>query len=125
MRNLILIVTFLFLLVACENKNVESENLVPLTLEFLSEKNIQFDEEIDLKVLLLQGDNIVDDAYEVQFEIWQDNMLEKEQIKATNIGDGIYQVTKNFNAIGNYHIIVHTTARGMHIMPEFMINVQD
>lgn len=73
--------------------------------------------EATLKVEVTQGDEVVDDASEVMFEIWQDDKEKSEMIKAEHEGNGVYSITKQFEQDGIYHVQTHVTARDLHVMP--------
>lgn len=74
-------------------------------------------EEVTLKVEVTQGDEVVEDAHEVLFEIWQDDKENSEMVKAEHEGNGNYAITKQFNQDGMYHVQTHVTARDTHVMP--------
>lgn len=74
-------------------------------------------EEVTLKVEVTQGDEIVEDAHEVMFEIWQDDKEKSEMIEAKHEGKGVYSITKSFEQDGIYHVQTHVTARDLHVMP--------
>lgn len=122
MRNLILIVTIFILLVGCTAEKQGSEEILPITVELVTEENIN---QNIIQVKVKQGENAVDDATEVIFEYWQEQTVAHKQIIATHMNEGIYEGTfQNLN-VGEYHLIVHTTARGLHVMPEFTFLVTD
>lgn len=75
-------------------------------------------ESVRLLATVAQGDETVDDADEVKFEIWRDGDTKHEEIPAKPQGKGEYAITTTFQEAGTYHVISHVTARGMHTMPE-------
>lgn len=120
MRNYILFVTFLFLLVGCESKEVMTE---PLEVILLTDTTLISSTNVIIQVQILQGEETVDDAYSIKFEIWQEDLPEHELIDAVHQGNGIYQIEKNFLNNGQYHCVIHTTARDIHLMPEYIFEV--
>ncbi|MCD7034197.1 FixH family protein [Metabacillus sp. GX 13764] len=92
-------------------KAVEASILLPDKIE-LNKPNL-------LKVQVAQDGKNVDDAEDVEFEIWQSGSKQKsELIKAAHVKDGVYQVKKTFTKNGIYFIQTHVTARSMHVMPK-------
>ena len=52
---------------------------------------------------------------DVEFEVWKQGK-EHQMIKASHQGDGKYAVTQKFPEDGQYHVVVHVTAPGIHQM---------
>ncbi|WP_082193856.1 FixH family protein [Bacillus sp. 37MA] len=72
-----------------------------------------------MKVRLTQDQENVEDAEDVQFEIWKANSQEEsELIEAKYEKEGIYSVKKTFQEDRIYYVQTHVTARGMHVMPK-------
>ena len=46
-----------------------------------------------------------------------------EMLDGKHKGKGVYAVEKTFETDGVYHIIAHTNAREMHVMPEVKVAV--
>ncbi|MDQ0162028.1 FixH family protein [Aeribacillus alveayuensis] len=126
-----LTIVFVFLLAAgcaadsdqtSEEKNDQNEASMeeqPQMLEanIIVPEAISPHEEVTMKVEVTQGDEVVDDASEVMFEIWQDDKENSEMIKAEHEGNGVYSITKQFEQNGIYHVQTHVTARDLHVMP--------
>ncbi|MFC4557501.1 FixH family protein [Virgibacillus kekensis] len=75
-------------------------------------------------VTVTQDGEPVEDADEVEFEIWKDGMKDdSEMIAAEHTGDGKYTVEKKFEEAGVYHVQSHVSARAMHTMPKQEITV--
>ncbi len=90
-------------------------------------ETIAVNREATLKVQVTQGQDYVDDAADVQFEIWKEDGKENsEMIEAKHEGKGIYSVTKTFHEEGIYYVQTHVTARDMHVMPkkQFVVKKQ-
>lgn len=79
---------------------------------------------IELKSVVTQGNEKVDDADEVEYEIWLDGYKdESEMIEAKLDGEGIYTAAYTFHDAGDYLVQVHVTARRMHSMPKKTITI--
>ncbi|WP_223700914.1 FixH family protein [Sutcliffiella deserti] len=93
-------------------------------VEILLPESIEPNEEVKIEALVTQGEEKVQDANEVMFEVWQQGQeVDHEMIEATNDGSGIYSFTKTFEEEGIYYIVAHTTARDMHVMPRIEVTV--
>lgn len=85
---------------------------------------VEPNEEVKIEALVTQGEENVDDAHEVKFEVWkQGQEADHEMVEATNDGSGIYSITKTFEEEGFYYVVAHTTARDMHVMPRVELTV--
>lgn len=83
----------------------------------------QANEPIIFEAKVTQGEENVEDADEVKFEIWRANDENHDKVKIEHAEDGIYRLEKSFAQEGTYYIISHVSARDMHNMPkkEFVI----
>lgn len=86
-------------------------------------KEIKPNEKTEVQALVTQGTERVTDADEVKFEIWKCGEQNRETLNGKHKGKGVYSVDKTFPSDGVYHIIAHTTAHEMHVMPEVKIVV--
>ncbi|KEK21078.1 hypothetical protein BAMA_09820 [Bacillus manliponensis] len=80
-------------------------------------------EKVEVQAIVTQGKEKVTDASDVKFEIWKNGEENHEMLEGKHKGDGVYVVEKTFPADGVYHIIAHTNARDMHVMPEEKVAV--
>ncbi|MFC4737340.1 FixH family protein [Bacillus daqingensis] len=98
---------------------VDEINLEPLEAEIEAPEALDPGDEAELRVLVSQGDELVDDASEVKWEIWQAGSKEgSEMVESDLPGEaGWYEVSYTFEDEAVYHIQPHTTARGSHVMP--------
>jgi hypothetical protein len=109
-------------LAGCSNKNETQNNESSPSLEII-EVTIQtpdlitLNEEVSIQALVKQGNDQVDDANEVKFELWKVGQEEHEKINAQNDGKGLYSIKKTFTENGKYIVTAHVTARSMHAMP--------
>ncbi|WP_261132097.1 FixH family protein [Bacillus sp. Marseille-Q3570] len=70
------------------------------------------------EAVVIQGDEKVEDAEEVEFEIWLEGAKETSiNLEAENEGNGVYSVKHSFEQEGEYIVQSHVTARDMHTMP--------
>lgn len=128
----------LTVLVACGNGDVSDQDaegadgtdeLLPLEVEILTESDA-FEPGVagEIQAKVWQGDENIDDADEVVFEIWKDGHEdESEHLDGESVGDGIYSLPYTFEEDGIYYVIAHVTARDMHTMPkkEFIVGDVD
>jgi len=111
----------LLILGACQSESAQKESGLPEVVE----ADIQLPEEMEagqeypLKVVVTQGEENVDDAEEVVFEMT--NLAtpdESEKVDAVHDGKGTYSITTSFPKNGTYTVQTHVTARDMHVMPK-------
>jgi len=127
----VMIASLALVLAACSSSNDDvdtsdetPQSLIPVEAEFNIEEQKQPGDEITLEVEVTQGDEAVDDANEVSFEVWMANDKEHfEMIESTHDGDGIYSATYNVEEEAVYFVQVHITARGTHVMPRMEVTV--
>ncbi|MES5956553.1 FixH family protein [Bacillus fungorum] len=86
-------------------------------------KEIKPGEKTEVQALVTQGKEKVTDADDVKFEIWKAGDEKHEMLDGKHKGKGVYAVEKTFETDGVYHIIAHTNAREMHVMPEVKVAV--
>ncbi|AWC33679.1 MULTISPECIES: FixH family protein [Bacillus cereus group] len=86
-------------------------------------KEVKPNEKTEVQALVTQGKEKVTDADDVKFEIWKDGDEKHEMLNGKHKGKGVYAVEKTFPSDGVYHIIAHTNAREMHVMPEVKVAV--
>ncbi|HEY4553263.1 MAG TPA: FixH family protein [Bacillaceae bacterium] len=117
------------LLAACGsggNTGSQGDDGVPEILEVQLEvqETADVNEKIPLHATVIQGDEKVADADEVEYEIWEDGKKEDSQmIEAKNNKDGTYSAETSFEKDGVYMVQVHVTARGQHTMPKKTVTV--
>jgi len=73
---------------------------------------------VEIIAKVTQGTENVNDAKEVEFELWKKGQQVHEMIDGKSQGQGIYQITKSFAEDGIYYVIAHVAARDMHNMPQ-------
>lgn len=132
MKKLLPIIVVLFFLAACgqtENDTNGSasdteETIETIKVDLQTPKQLEVDKKTTLKAVVSQGEEKVDDADEVEFEIWVETGKENsEMLTAEHVGDGAYAVEKAFAEEGVYYVQSHVTAREMHTMPKAKVIV--
>ena len=128
-KSLSLVILCLSLLVGCStDSDVEKETeLKPLNVEIsVSPEKLNPSEEVKIDAKVTYGDEEVEDADEVKFQLWEKgNEEEDEFINGDHKGKGIYSITKEFDHDGVFIVVAHVTARNMHNMPKQEIVVGD
>ncbi|KIL45617.1 FixH family protein [Jeotgalibacillus soli] len=119
-------------MVACggtdDNTGAEetTQSLVPVEVTFNIDEQAEPGDTLTFEVEVTQGDEQVDDAHEVTFEVWQPNHKEhSEMIEATNEEEGKYIASYTFEEESLYYVQAHVTARDTHVMPRMEVLVGD
>ena len=116
-------------LVACTKKEgpiTEAEPVEPLAVELTVTEAAEVGETVEMKALVTMGDEKIEDANEVVYEVWEEGKkAESEMIDAVNEEEGIYTAETSFDHDGLFHIQVHVTARAQHTMPVTAVTVGD
>lgn len=117
----------ILLLVGCTSAPEEKTTLKVVKVETELPADVQIKEEIVIQTHVTQGDENVEDAKEVQIEIWnvEQGKENSDRIDAEHNGDGVYVVKHFFEKKGIYRIQSHVTARDMHVMPTKQLVVGD
>ena len=115
------------LLVGCNSEEEVLEDPgVPqkVDVEILTPAQLAVDEKVELAVHVTQGDENVDDAESVKFEVWESGLRDEGELLDGELDkDGVYKVDYTFDHDGVYYLYAHTTARGLHIMPKTELTV--
>ncbi|GGE69755.1 FixH family protein [Priestia taiwanensis] len=106
----------------CTTSEQTSKKPEPVVASIFLPKDLALHEENVLKVQVTQGEEAVDDASEVQFEIWKGKEA-SELIMAKHEEGGVYYVKKTFKEDGIYFVKTHVSARGTHVMPTKLFTV--
>lgn len=131
MKKIVLTAMLAFTLAACSDKAdtpIDTNDVVveisEVEIEFLTPQQLDVNVPVKLEVKLTQGDEIINDADDVQFEVWQSGLREEgELIEGKFIGDGVFSAETTFKEDGVYYMYAHTNARGMHVMPKLEMTV--
>ncbi|KMK78156.1 FixH family protein [Alkalihalobacillus pseudalcaliphilus] len=111
---------FLFILTACGNEegNEQPDALAPVEVEMILDEQIDLNDSVSIGAVVTHGEQHVEDADEVIFEIWsigdKDN---SEMIEAEHTENGLYEIEYTFESEGIFYVQSHVTARGLHVMP--------
>ncbi|MFS0788667.1 FixH family protein [Shouchella sp. 1P09AA] len=123
---LIAICSALALLVGCGNEPGEEQpagNLLEIVqADIQAPETVEVGEETELSVLLTQGSETVEDAFEVVFEIWKDGERnDGVLLDSEHEAEGVYDVVYTFEEDAIYLVQTHISARDMHVMPKKMV----
>lgn len=126
---LFIFIVILGTLVACSKDNeviTEVAPAEPLEVELTVTESAEINETVNMEALVTQGEEDVDDADEVVFEIWEEERQdESEKIDSVNEKKGIYTAETAFDKDGTFYIQAHVTARGLHTMPKTTVIIGD
>lgn len=116
------------LLAACGTGEADSpgagEPLEEVMVAFNTEQQAAVAQEVVLSVSVTQGDEAVEDADEVVYEVWESGDRDNsEMIPAEHTEDGVYEAKTSFEEEGLYYMQAHTTARSLHVMPKQEVTV--
>ncbi|QUW22842.1 FixH family protein [Sporosarcina sp. Marseille-Q4063] len=118
---LLILIVLLGVMTACGKKDeVPTEVKAPeiLEVELTVSETADVDEPVEMKAFVTQGDEEIEDADEVVFEVWEEGKKsDSEMIDSNNEKAGIYTAEKSFDHDGLFHVQVHVTANGLHTMP--------
>lgn len=108
-----------------EEKKSTSTSEVPeiLEVDLTVPDAAEVGEEVIFTTIVSQGEDLVEDANEVMFEVMNITSGTKEMIEATLNEDKHYSIPYTFETNGTYDITSHVTARDMHTMPTKQITV--
>lgn len=129
----VMVLPVIIFLTACGDSNHEQHgstpelNLAPLEVEIIAPEEADPFEDVILQAFVTQGDEKVNDASEVLFEIWQRGNKEDSEFVEAELTeeDGVYEIVYQFTEENLYFIQPHVTARDMHMMPVGEIRIGD
>ena len=97
---------------------------LPLDVKLTVTEQVDVNGIIKMEAVVTQGDDKVDDADEVEFEVWEEGKKDESfKVESTNDKDGLYTAETSFEHDGLFHVQVHVTARGLHTMPKKEVTV--
>lgn len=116
------------LLGACGTGEADSpgagDPIEEVMVAFNTETQADPTEEVVLSITVTQGDEAVEDADEIVYEVWESGDRDNsEMIPAEHTEDGVYEAETIFEEEGLYYMQAHTTARSLHLMPKQEITV--
>ncbi|MEI3611168.1 FixH family protein [Pseudogracilibacillus sp. SO30301A] len=120
---LIFTVLVLTILTACGGNKEETDEVLPLEVDFIVPESIEVGETVELKAEVMYGDDIETDA-EVNFEVWESGDEDNsDMLEAENNGDGTYTAEYTFEHEGVFEMYAHTDAQHLHTMPKKEVTV--
>ncbi|MGQ8874967.1 FixH family protein [Paenibacillus sp. TSA_86.1] len=133
----------IFILSGCSYTEQSASGEMPemIRVKLMIPDQAKVNEEVALQIKLTQGDQPVDHADHVQFQIWNeqnepaapsieqgmmsaDELEARGAVKASSVGDGIYEVKHTFQEPGVYVVQAHVTSGAMHTMPRTKVTVE-
>lgn len=95
-----------------------------VVVDITTDKTAEPGDEVFLTAEIMQGTEAVKDADEVMFEVWESGYREQAQkLEGLHTENGSYETSIVFEEEGYYFIQAHTSARGLHVMPQQEITV--
>jgi plastocyanin len=108
-----------------DNESLTADDLPMLEVDFEVPETASVGDTVELQATVTYGEEIVEDADEVLFEVWlEDHEDESENFEGVHQGDGVYTAEVTFDEEGTYEMYAHTTARDLHTMPLKSIEVE-
>ncbi|WP_170289346.1 FixH family protein [Metabacillus lacus] len=118
-RGRIFLFCCMLLLTGCTASQQQEDTLTAIEVVIALPDSINTDEKTKISAAVTQGNEKVEDANEVEFEIWAAGSKEDSYlVEGNHEGNGIYSGDAFFSAEGVYYIQAHVTARNMHSMPK-------
>ncbi|WP_434749348.1 FixH family protein [Paenibacillus amylolyticus] len=133
----------IFILAGCSYTEQSASGEMPemIRVKLMIPDQAKVNEEVALQIKLTQGDQPVDNADHVQFQIWNeqnepvapsieqgmmsaDELEARGAVKASSAGDGVYEVKHTFQEPGVYVVQAHVTSGAMHTMPRTKVTVE-
>ncbi|MEQ6376106.1 FixH family protein [Bacillaceae bacterium S4-13-56] len=101
------------------NSNGEDHEGVPqrLEVELTVPESVRMNEDILVEAHVTQGDEAVNDASEVKFEVKNVETEKSQSFEGEFVENGKYSATIQIEEPGTYTVTSHVTARGLHTMP--------
>jgi len=109
-----------------ESKASSTDSTKPLSVDLQVPEKGEKNKTLQLKTIVKHKGKPVDDASDVQYEVWQDGAKETSQmIQTKHEKGGIYTADHSFENNGKYTVQVHVTAHDLHTMPTSLITIGD
>jgi len=116
----------LCMLAAC-GKEVDDGSAVevlPLEVELTVTEQAEIGDTVNMKALVTYGDEKVDDADKVVYEVWEEGKKDDSvMIDSVNEKDGTYTAETTFDHDGLFNIQVHVDAKNLHTMPVKQVTI--
>ncbi|MFC9712157.1 FixH family protein [Paenibacillus sp. NPDC056933] len=130
------LIILVLLTVGCSNQEQSQTGEMPemIKVELMVPEKVSLHKPVSLEVKLMQGGKPLIHADQVQFQIWNkldepqavspelgmmtaEKLEEQGALKASEAGEGIYEVKYTFEEPGTYVVQAHVTHGAMHSMP--------
>ncbi|MCA0970554.1 FixH family protein [Halobacillus litoralis] len=115
-----------------ESETASGEDALPLPIEVEISTEpgldaLEVGESFTIQAKVTQGDELVSDADDVQFEFWKKDQdsEEHDMVDGEPQGEGIYSIEKQVEEADVYYVVAHVTARDMHNMPKQELVIGD
>jgi hypothetical protein len=121
---LLLSLAALALLAGCAKSEEKDESPKMLNVDLtINPEKADPGENVSFEAKVTYGEEEVNDADDVTFEIWRSQSDNHEKFQVKNSKNGVYKLEKAFSEEGTYYIYAHVTAKSMHNMPkkEFVV----
>lgn len=116
------------LLMGCglnQEQEASAEDPKMLDVKLNGPSEVGKNETVIFEAVVTYGNEKVEDADDVQFEIEKENAEgQGDMIKAKHRKGGIYEVATDFQEPGIYTVQSHVTAKDSHNMPKIRIEVK-
>jgi len=124
---LFILLISIFVIAACGKEENEKQTQqappLPISVDLQVPETPDVGQEVELAAKVTQGEEVVADASEVEFEIIEETSGKKQMIPA-ELKDDVYSIMTTFDQPGSYTVTSHVTARDMHTMPTKVVEVQ-
>lgn len=133
----------ILILAGCSYAKQSASGEMPemIRVKLMMPDKAKVNEEVALQIKLTQGEQPVNNADHVQFQIWNeqnepavpsveqgmmnaDELEARGAVKASAVGDGVYEVKHTFQEPGVYVVQAHVTSGAMHTMPRAKVVVE-
>jgi len=105
-----------------DEKQTEQAPPLPISVDLQVPETTEVGQEVELTAKVTQGEDVVTDASEVEFEVIEETSGEKQMLPA-ELKEDVYTVLITFDQPGSYSVTSHVTARDMHTMPTKAVEV--
>lgn len=126
-KKIVCLVSICGFLIGCGVDQEQEASAEPkmLDVKLNGPSEVSKDETVIFKAVVTYGDEKVENADDVQFEIEKENAEgQGEMIEAKHRKDGIYEVETDFQEPGIYTVQSHVTAKDSHNMPKIRVEVK-
>lgn len=130
MKKIFFSAAVMFLLTGCqgsetpEDKEVNSSMPDTIEAEIAIKGTPTEGKEVIIETTVREGSHLLNEEGDITFEVRKSGEDKREMLEAKNTGSGTYQVMHTFGEQGKYFVTAHVTAKGTHVMPEKVVEIQ-